>query len=265
LVIPALLGRTVAGEPRTRPGPVMAKARRLAHELEERRALVGLVRVCPAEGVLIPPAQGTREALVSKQPGPFPIRIARAGDLGPNEDAYSPELGRSPFWERPSRALPDPERLPRRVRRVGPRQPPLSTKRTSGSHGRHGSRQRKTSPEDTDSHCAHHAGRLASAERVRMGRDGAKRGETLPNYNETRSAISNNVRKFALGIVTTRNHMSVNAQTDNRHARNHRTPTEPAGRTWRHCRRRLRRDRATHFARAARAAERSLRSRAPRD
>jgi hypothetical protein len=99
---------------------------------EERRALVGLVRVRPAEGVLSPPAQGTREALASKQPGPFPIRIARVGDLGPNEDAHSPELGRSPFWERPSRALPDPERLPRRVRRVGPRQPPLSTKRTSG-------------------------------------------------------------------------------------------------------------------------------------
>jgi hypothetical protein len=58
LVIPALLGRTVAGEPRTRPGPVMAKARRLAHELEERRALVGLVRVRPAEGVLIPPGPG---------------------------------------------------------------------------------------------------------------------------------------------------------------------------------------------------------------
>jgi hypothetical protein len=72
-------------------------------------------------------------------------------------------------------------------------------------------------------HRAHHAGRLASAERVRMGRDGAKRRETLPNYNEARSAISNNVRKFALGIVATRNHMSVNAQTDNRHARNHRT------------------------------------------
>ena len=24
----------------------------------------------------------------------------------------SPELGRSPFWERPSRALPDPEEMP---------------------------------------------------------------------------------------------------------------------------------------------------------
>jgi hypothetical protein len=46
LVIPALLGRTVAGEPRTRPGPVMAKARRLAHELEERRAL-GLLGCVP--------------------------------------------------------------------------------------------------------------------------------------------------------------------------------------------------------------------------
>jgi hypothetical protein len=35
--------------------------------------------------------------------------------------AHSPELGRSPFWEGSSRALPDPECLPRRVRRVGPR------------------------------------------------------------------------------------------------------------------------------------------------
>jgi hypothetical protein len=33
-----------------------------------------------------PPALGTREALVSKQPGPFPIRIARVGDLGPNRN-----------------------------------------------------------------------------------------------------------------------------------------------------------------------------------
>jgi hypothetical protein len=30
--------------------------------------------------------EGTREALVSKQPGPFPIRIARVGDLGPNRN-----------------------------------------------------------------------------------------------------------------------------------------------------------------------------------
>ena len=50
----------------------MAKARRLAHELEERRALVGLVRVRPAEGVLIPPAQGTWEALASADTGAFP-------------------------------------------------------------------------------------------------------------------------------------------------------------------------------------------------
>src|SRR6476646_6817445 len=70
---PGSLGRTVAGEPRTRPGPVMAKARRLAHELEERRALVGLVRVRPAEGVLIPPAQGTWEALSSADTGAFPL------------------------------------------------------------------------------------------------------------------------------------------------------------------------------------------------
>ena len=52
--------------------------------------------------------------------------------------ARSPELGRSPFWERSSRALPDPEMLPRRVRRVGPRQPPLSTKRTSSAESARG-------------------------------------------------------------------------------------------------------------------------------
>jgi hypothetical protein len=113
-------------------------------------------------------------------------------------------------------------------------------------------------------HCAHHAERLASAERVRaeMRRKGERRYRIIMKRE---AQFSNNVRKSALGIVATLNHMSVNAQTDNRHVRNHRTPTESAGRTWRHCRRRLRRDRATHFARAARAAERSLRSRAPRD
>ena len=83
MVIPALLGRTVAGEPRTRPGPVMAKARRLAHELEERRALVGLVRVRPAEGVLSPPAQGTREALASADVGAFPWQAAFLGKIEP--------------------------------------------------------------------------------------------------------------------------------------------------------------------------------------
>ena len=98
-----------------------------------------------------------------------------------------------------------------------------------------------------------------------MGRDGAKRRETLPNYNEARSAISNNVRKSAQGIVATRNHMSVNAQ---------RATAMPETIELNRARRdelggivvgRLRRDRATYFARAARAAERSLRSRATRD
>ena len=44
---------------------------------------------------------------------------ARVGDLGPNETCRSPELGRPPFWERPSRALLGPEDMPRRVIRVG--------------------------------------------------------------------------------------------------------------------------------------------------
>ena len=55
-------------------GPVFERPqRRLAHELEERRALVGLVRVRPAEGVLIPPGPGTREALASADTGAFPM------------------------------------------------------------------------------------------------------------------------------------------------------------------------------------------------
>ena len=32
--------------------------------------------------------------------------------LDPHKLSHSPELGRSPFWERPSRALPGPEDLP---------------------------------------------------------------------------------------------------------------------------------------------------------
>ena len=38
--------------------------------------------------------------------------FARVGDLGPTNAIRSPELGRSPFWERSSRALPDPEFCP---------------------------------------------------------------------------------------------------------------------------------------------------------
>ena len=60
---------------------------------EERRALVGLVRVRPAEGVLSPPAQGTREALVSADTGAFPA-LARVGGLEP---ALSTQ---SRAWER---------------------------------------------------------------------------------------------------------------------------------------------------------------------
>jgi hypothetical protein len=44
--------------------------------------------------------------------GAFPVANARVGDLGPTNAIRSPELGRSPFWERSSRALPDPEDLP---------------------------------------------------------------------------------------------------------------------------------------------------------
>jgi hypothetical protein len=44
--------------------------------------------------------------------GAFPPVIAHVGDLGPTNAICSPELGRSPFWERSSRALPNPEDLP---------------------------------------------------------------------------------------------------------------------------------------------------------
>jgi hypothetical protein len=43
--------------------------------------------------------------------GLSPFGFARVGDLGPTNAIRSPELGRSPFWERPSRALLDPEDL----------------------------------------------------------------------------------------------------------------------------------------------------------
>jgi hypothetical protein len=78
-------------------------------------------------------APGTREALVSKQPGPFPIGpFARVGDLGPTNAIRSPELGRSPFWDRPSRALPDPEEMPA----SDPSRPPVgSTKALASTAG----------------------------------------------------------------------------------------------------------------------------------
>ena len=68
-----------------------------------------------------PLAPWTREALVRATTGPFPVwDCTRVGDLGPNRTNSSPDLGRLPFWERPSRALPDPEEF-RRVMRVGRR------------------------------------------------------------------------------------------------------------------------------------------------
>ena len=70
----------------------MAKARRLAHELEERRALVGLVRVRPAEGVLSPPAQGTREALASADVGAFPWQAAFLGKIEPRAARVGPRI-----------------------------------------------------------------------------------------------------------------------------------------------------------------------------
>jgi hypothetical protein len=92
----------------------MAKARRLAHELEERRALVGLVRVRPAEGVLSPPAQGTREALVPDA-GAFPA-LARVGGLGPALRAWSLA------WERQATFLGETEPRAARPGRFLPRE-----------------------------------------------------------------------------------------------------------------------------------------------
>ena len=87
-------------------GPVMAKARRLAHELEERRALVVLVRVRPAEA---PRLRGRGRPWFRSLPGPFPPWRASAALNRRLEHAVSLGNGRPPFWERPSRALPDPE------------------------------------------------------------------------------------------------------------------------------------------------------------
>ena len=59
---------------------------------------------------------------VGRQPAELLLVFLRApATLDQMKMTRSPELGRSPFWERSSRALPDPEMLPRRVRRVGPR------------------------------------------------------------------------------------------------------------------------------------------------
>ena len=44
---------------------------------------MGLVRVRPAEGVLSPPAQGTREALASADVGAFPWQVAFLGEIEP--------------------------------------------------------------------------------------------------------------------------------------------------------------------------------------
>jgi hypothetical protein len=50
----------------------------------------------------------------SRQTGAFPYSgLLRApATLDQMKTVHSPELGRSPFWERSSRALPDPETAP---------------------------------------------------------------------------------------------------------------------------------------------------------
>ena len=66
---------------------------------------MGLVRVRPAEA-LRPRGRGRPWSLT---PGPFPPQRASAALDRRLEHGVSPGNGRPPFWERPSRALPDPE------------------------------------------------------------------------------------------------------------------------------------------------------------
>ena len=61
-------------------------------------------------------------------PGPFPLGLRTLTTSDPHKLSRSPELGRSPFWERPSRALPGPEDMPQRAKRVGQRQCQLSNR-----------------------------------------------------------------------------------------------------------------------------------------
>jgi hypothetical protein len=66
---------------------------------------MGLVRVRPAEA-LRPRGRGRPWSLT---PGPFPPQRASAALDRRLEHGVSRGNGRPPFWERPSRALPDPE------------------------------------------------------------------------------------------------------------------------------------------------------------
>jgi hypothetical protein len=97
---------------------------------------VGLVRVRPAEEDLLGP-QGRGRPWFPSSRGLFPLLRAPA-TLDQMKIARSPELGRSPFWERSSRALPDPELLPRRVRRVGPRIPGCQIAPVASAESRRG-------------------------------------------------------------------------------------------------------------------------------
>jgi hypothetical protein len=70
LTVPLLLLAHRRGNPMT--ARVSLACSNLVMSAVKRRALVGLVRVRPAEGVLSPPAQGTWEALASADAGAFP-------------------------------------------------------------------------------------------------------------------------------------------------------------------------------------------------
>ena len=73
---------------------------------------------------------------------PDAIGLRALATLSQQKPQGSPELGRSPFWERPSRALPDPEEMPASS---GSR-PPLSPAVNIALQCRNSSDQRATGP-----------------------------------------------------------------------------------------------------------------------
>ena len=88
---------------------------------DDQEALSHLDAGRPAQRKVTPAGRGTLTPVAEREPGLFPLGLRASATLDQMKTAHSPELGRSPFWERSSRAMPDPELLPRRVRRVGPR------------------------------------------------------------------------------------------------------------------------------------------------
>jgi hypothetical protein len=138
----------VAQTPQDRPRAAAAATDRLTHRSERLKRA---------------PVDSVRQFLAAHLPPPRMrpvIDLRRAQHLGAAryEGAPDAHLNRTAAFGWRRRSLT-------KVRVVGP------------FHGSAGMAPDKGKPRQrggTDSHCAHHAGRLASAERVRMGRDGAK-------------------------------------------------------------------------------------------